>query len=76
MGQETPGNVALVQILVELVKVNATLMTVALVIFYVDIATASLHFQNRIIAAMTPFQVNRNIFFDREYAIIWLLFFA
>ena len=55
MGQEIPGAVALVQSLVELLKVTATLMMIALVISHVEKTTAFLHFQNRMIAAMTPF---------------------
>ena len=76
MGQEIPGTVVLVQSHVELLKVTVTMMVIASVISFVETTTAILHFQNRMIAAIAPFQVNMNIFFDREYAIIWLLFFA
>ena len=62
MGQDIPGAVAGVGSLVELLKVSVTMMMIALVISYVEKTTASLHFQNRMIAAMTPFQANRNIF--------------
>ena len=76
MGQEAPGAVALVGTLVELLKVTVTMIVIALVISFVEKTTASLHFQNRMIAAIAPFQVNMNIFFDREYAIILVFFFA
>ena len=60
MGQEAPGTVAIVQSLVELLKETATMMMIALVISYVEVETASLHFQDMMTAAMTPFQVSKD----------------
>ena len=49
--------VAQVQNHVELLKVTAILMMIALVISYVDQTTASIHFHIGLTAAMTPLQV-------------------
>ena len=60
MGQVIiPGTVAIVGSLVELLKVTATLLMIALVISCVEETTASLHLVQNMTAAMTPFQVTR-----------------
>ena len=61
MGQKATGAVALVQILVELLKVTATLTKIVLVISYVGQTTAFLHFHQMLTVAMTPSQVQENI---------------